>query len=388
MTKPLTNVLIKPAGPDCNIGCRYCFYLGTSQLFPETPVHRMSDAVLAATVRQLLAQPEESVSFSWQGGEPTLMGLPFFEQAVAYEMQFGRGQRVSNALQTNGIKLDPSWATFLAKYHFLVGLSLDGPEHVHNRYRVNLGGKGTWQTVSDRAQLLLDAGVSVNSLSVVTDYSVQHPEEIYTYLKDAGLAYMQFIPCCDRDANAPNGIAAHSVPADAYGEFLCAIFDLWIADFVEGKPTTSVRFFESLLYAYAGLAPRDCTLLEECGSYLVVEHTGELFSCDFYVNPEHRLGSVLDGSLSAMLNSEAQQAFGLKKKHQPAPCLSCQWRSYCQGGCPKDRVGAGAGAGVSYFCESFKRFFTHADGTFRRLVAEWKATPDPGTQATGDAANA
>lgn len=371
MTKPLTNILIKPAGPDCNIACRYCFYLGTAQLYPNAAVHRMSDAVLAMTVRQLLAQDLDAVSFSWQGGEPTLMGLPFFERAVACEMRYGRGQSVSNALQTNGIRLDRSWAAFLAKYRFLVGLSLDGPEHVHDRYRVRLGGKGTWRTVNDRARLLLDAGVSVNALSVVTDYAVRHPQEIYDYLKASGLAFMQFIPCHDRDPGDPTGMAAHSVPADAYGQFLCAIFDLWIADFIDGRPTTSVRFFEAVLHAYAGLPPRDCTLLQECGTYLVVEHNGDVYSCDFFVTPEGRLGNVMDGSLAGLLNGETQRAFGRVKTAQPSECLGCAWRAVCQGGCPRDRGTRGSPAGVSYFCESFKALFAHADGTLRALAARW-----------------
>ena len=377
MRKPLTNLLIKPAGPDCNIGCRYCFYLSTSRFYPETAVHRMSDDVLAMTVRQLLAQNEDQLSFSWQGGEPTLMGLPFYERAVEHEMRYGRGQAVSNALQTNGIKLDRDWAAFLTKYHFLVGLSLDGPEHVHDQYRVNLGGNGTWQTVDDRARMLLDAGVSVNALSVVTEYSATHPQEIYAYLKATGLAYMQFIPCCDRDPNSPTGFAAHSVSPAAYGQFLCEIFDLWLADFVDGRPTTSVRFFESLLYLYANVAPNDCTLLEECGTYLVVEHTGDVYSCDFYVTPERRLGNVMENGLEQMLNGEQQKTFGLAKSNLAPACRSCRWLSYCRGGCPKDRVIDESGTGVSYFCESFKTFLSHADGTFRTLAARWENGWEP-----------
>jgi uncharacterized protein len=353
--RALTNVLIKPAGPDCNLGCTYCFYLDKAALFPPG-AHRMTEPVLAATLRQMLAQDAAAVSFSWQGGEPTLMGLGFFQKAVDYEMAFGRGQTVSNALQTNGIRLDATWARFLAKYRFLVGLSLDGPAHVHDKYRVNHGGKGTWRKVDDRARMLLDAGVAVNALTVVNDYSAQHADEIYAYLRDAGLAYMQFIPCYEPGK-------PYTVTPEAYGEFLCRVFDLWRADFENGVPTTSVRWFDSLLNLYAGRAPNDCTLLEECGTYLVVEHDGGVYSCDFYVQEGGRLGSVSDNDLAALYAGVRQREFGAAKARLAPACQACEWLTVCRGGCPKDR------AEVSYFCAAYKRFFAHAGGELRRLAA-------------------
>jgi len=322
----------------------------------------MTDQILSTTLQQMLRQDSDNLSFSWQGGEPTLMGLPFFQVAIEYEMTYGRGQTVSNALQTNGIALDRSWAAFLARYRFLVGLSLDGPEHVHDHYRLNLAGKGTWRTVHERAQMLLDAGVSVNALVVVTDYSVRYPKEIYSYLKELGLVYMQFIPCYERDPSTNGMPAAYSVPPDAYGEFLCAVFDEWLKDFSDGKPTTSVRFFESLVSIRSGLPPNDCTLLSECGTYLVVEHNGDIYSCDFYVTPDWKLGNVNDDLLVTIFSGERQREFGRIKALLPDECLSCKWLSLCQGGCPKDR------AKVSYFCPAFRRFFKYSDSAFKRLV--------------------
>jgi uncharacterized protein len=320
----------------------------------------MTDEILAIVIRQFLAQDVDSLAFIWQGGEPTLMGLPFFKLAVEYEMKFGRGQSVSNAIQTNGILLDKVWVDFLIRYKFLVGLSIDGTEHIHNKYRKSLSGKGTWNKVNDRAKMLMDRGVQVNSLSVVTDYSVNYPQEIYEYLKETGFTYMQFIPCCERNPKSPSGMATWSVPAYQYGKFLCTIFDLWIADFIDGKPSTSIRFFDSLAFAYAGLRPMDCTLLEQCGTYLVVEHTGDIYSCDFYVTPEWKLGNVKEIDLIALWNSNRQLEFGLRKVSLPSICLKCEWLKFCRGGCPKDWTNVNSETTISYFCESFKIFFAHA----------------------------
>jgi uncharacterized protein len=201
--KPLSSLLIKPAGPDCNLACGYCFYRDKEALFAGTQSRRMSDEVLEETIRQALAQDIPAVSFGWQGGEPTLMGLPFFEKAVRLQSRHGRDQSVGNGLQTNGLLLDRRWAAFLRDYQFLVGLSLDGPQHVHDAHRVRAGGQPTWAEVVDRAKMLLDEGVEVNALSVVNSLSALFPDEIYGFLKSLGLSYMQFIPCVETDPADP-----------------------------------------------------------------------------------------------------------------------------------------------------------------------------------------
>ena len=205
--KPLNSVLIKPAGPDCNLACSYCFYLEKAGLFTETKIHRMSVEVLEEMVKQVLSQSGSNISFGWQGGEPTLMGLPFFEKAVDFQISYGDGKTVGNGLQTNGILIDRSWAKFLKQYNFLVGLSLDGPEFIHNHYRSHPGKKGSWQTVFDNTKLMLDAGVEVNALTVVTDFSVQFPGEIYQFFKENGLTFMQFIPCVETDISNSGHLA-------------------------------------------------------------------------------------------------------------------------------------------------------------------------------------
>jgi len=236
MKKPLNHILVKPAGPDCTMACAYCFYRARAGLFPETPCHRMDEAVLGEMVRQVMTRGPEEVSFGWQGGEPTLMGVDFFERALGYQRRYGRGKTVGNGVQTNGLAIDREWAEFLHRNLFLVGLSLDGPEHVHDRYRRLAGGGPTWSRALGAAKLLLDHGVSVNALSVVNDYSAKYPEEIYGFLKAQGLTYMQFIPCVETDPLSPDRAAPFSVSAESYGRFLCAVFDLWLGDFHNGSP--------------------------------------------------------------------------------------------------------------------------------------------------------
>ena len=354
------------------MACTYCFYLEKAKLFSKTKTHRMSDEILEEMIRQVMHDGEQAVSFGWQGGEPTLMGLTFFQKAVVFQEQYGKNQSVGNGLQTNGILLDKDWAIFLASYHFLIGLSLDGPAHVHDRYRHLQSGKGSWSIVTDRAKLLLNAGVEVNALSVINDYSVGFPEEIYEFHKSLGLNHMQFIPCVETDIQQPNRAAPFSVKAEEFGQFLITIFDLWRNDFVERKPTTFIRFFDSVFYHYVGMTPPQCTLVPECGIYVVVEHNGDVYSCDFFVEDEWKLGNVLHGNLKKMLNSERQTEFGKRKAMLPSPCLNCKWKAPCWGGCVKDRVRDPQDNGLNHFCEAYKMFFEYADPFYKKLADDWK----------------
>lgn len=370
--KRLNNILVKPAGPDCNMACRYCFYLEKANLFSESKVHRMSLDVLEEMVRQVCQNGERYISFGWQGGEPTLMGLPFYQQAVDFQQRYGRGQNVGNGLQTNGILIDNDWAKFLKEYNFLVGLSLDGPEHVHNHYRFMRDGRGSWKKVIDHAKLLLDAGVAVNSLTVLNDYSVQFPEEIYEFHKALGLTYQQYIPCVETDPLDPKRAAPYSVSDIKFGEFLCSLFDLWLNDFKDNVPTTSIRHFDAVFHSYVGLTPPDCTMLSECGSYVVVEHDGSVYSCDFFVEPDWKLGNIMEGNLVDFLNSERQLEFGRMKSTLPDPCKTCQWLKYCHGGCTKDRIRDPRDNHLNHFCQSYRMFFEHADQRLQQLGDHWK----------------
>ncbi len=373
--RPLESVLIKPAGPDCNLACRYCFYLERAALFAGAAAHRMNPAVLEATVRQVMTRGTAHPAFNWQGGEPTLMGVEFFQQAVELERRYGRpDQVVGNGLQTNGLLIDDAWCRFLRDARFLVGLSLDGPAYVHDRYRVSRGGRPTWPQVTEALRRLLDHGVAVNALTVVNDHSVRFPREIYGFLKASGITYMQFIPCL-AGLGSPSGAATCSVAAQPLGEFWCALFDCWMGDFRDGRPTTSVRWFDSLFATYVDLPAPECTLLPECGNCLVIEHNGDVFACDFFVDDTWRLGNVLEGDLLDLLNAPRQVHFGRLKAAFPPACRACPWLPHCQGGCPKERH-SGSADGVSYLCDAYRMFFAHADGPLRQLARAWRAERD------------
>jgi uncharacterized protein len=300
------------------------------------------------------------------------MGVDFFLQAIEFEKRYGRdGQVVGNGLQTNGLLIDDDWCRLLRESKFLVGLSLDGPEHVHDHYRRARGGQPTWQRVVDAAKRMLDNGVEVNALVVLNDYSARFPREIYSFLKESGLPYMQFIPCHEHDPDAPTQVAPFSVSPEQSGTFLCEVFDCWLDDFRDGQPTTFVRWFDSIFATYVNRRPPECTLFSECGNYVVVEHNGDVFSCDFFVEDEWKLGNVLDGSLLDMLNSPLQARFGRRKAALPSTCHQCQWLAHCRGGCPKERWGHTSGERLSYFCNAYQTFFSHADGRLRQLAEAW-----------------
>jgi uncharacterized protein len=370
--KPLTSVLVKPASADCNLKCEYCFYLEKAGLFPEEKVHRMSLDVLEEMVKQVMHAGSSSVSFGWQGGEPTLMGIDFFRSAVKFQQEYGHwGQTVGNGIQTNGIVINEEWCDLFNEYSFLVGLSLDGPQHVHDKYRFNLGGKGSWEKVRASAKMMLERDVAVNALVVVNDYSWQYPEEIYHSLKDFGFEFMQFIPCVEPHPTQKNHVAPFSVEGEQYGEFLCKLYDLWRGDFKNGLPTTSVRYFDSIFHLYVDMAPPECTLLEECGCYVVIEHNGDVYACDFFVTPDWKLGNVKTDTILDCLNSPRQKEFGCLKSSLPPECTTCKWLSKCYGGCTKDRVNSPNGVS-NQFCKSYMMLLEHADADLQQIATDWQ----------------
>lgn len=373
-TKPLQSILVKPTGADCNLDCVYCFYLEKAALYPESRTHRMSLDVLEEMIKQVMRDGANNLSIGWQGGEPTMMGLDFFRKAVEFEQRYGRpGQSVGNGLQTNGLLITDEWCKFFNQYSFLIGLSLDGPAHIHDKYRLTKGGRPSWEKTRDVAKRMLDAGVAVNALVVVNNYSCQFPQEIYEFHKELGFEFMQFIPCVELDPQNPTQAAPYSVSAEQYGEFLCDIFDLWKRDFRDDRPTTSARWIDSVFHTYVDMPPPECTLLDECGCYVVVEHNGDIYACDFYVESDWKLGNLMEGRVLEMLNSPRQTDFGLVKKQLPPECPSCPWLKHCYGGCPKDRIRDPRDHGSNHFCQSYIMFFEHADADLRRLADEWKA---------------
>lgn len=366
--KPLNFLLIKPAGPDCNLSCSYCFYKSKNlRSFSPCP-HRMTDDILEEILRQAIVASNNALTICWQGGEPTLMGLDFFKRALELEERYCHGKKTANALQTNGLLINKEWARFLKKNDFLVGLSIDGPKYIHDKYRCNAAGHGSWAAVIDNAKLLLDEGVSVNALSVITDYSVKFPREIYEFNMSIGLDHMQFIPCVDNHFDNHKLNFTFYPQAEDLGNFLTNIFDIWYSALGTSKQTF-VRFFEAVFFKYMGLSSPDCSLLEECGNYVVIEHNGDVYPCDFFVEDRWLLGNIMTGQIKHMLNSTMQNAFGKKKRTLPHSCISCQWLNYCRDGCPKDRLET---TGLNRFCEAYKMFFEHADSSFKRLANQYK----------------
>ena len=360
------SILIKPAGPDCNLNCTYCFYLPKSALFPETKIHRMSIETLEKMTSLMMQCAGSQPSFLWQGGEPTLMGLDFFKRAVEFQQKYGyNGQSVSNAFQTNGLLINDDWGEFLHTYKFLIGLSLDGPQEWHDHYRRSIAGKGSYQFVMRAADIFNKHQVEFNILCLVNDQNVRDARRLFEYYVANDFRYLQFIPAIELNHDA--SVAPFCPKPADYGRFLCDMFDLWYND---GQPEIYIRTFEDLLHIYYGLQSPSCVFRKTCGDYIVVEHNGHIYSCDFYVDPGHHLGDIFNDEFIEMFDCDKQRAFGNSKNDLPPECEVCEFLRYCWGGCLKERVfQSGENLPPSnYFCESYKQFFAHADSRFKELA--------------------
>lgn len=371
------HVMTKPTGPLCNLDCTYCFYLEKEELYGRTSKWAMAEETLESYVRQYIAaQDGPEVTFAWQGGEPTLLGVEFFNRAVELQQRYAQGKTIHNALQTNGTLLDDAWCAFLAAHQFLVGLSIDGPREIHDKYRVDKGGKPTFDRVMRGLECLKRHQVEFNTLTCVQRHNAYRPLEVYSFLREMGSGYMQFIPIVERIAREPGPdgltlvlptaseeaqVSPWSVEPLQYGKFLSAIFDEWVRHDVG---TYFVQIFDVSLEAWLGLEPSLCVFSETCGTGLALEHNGDLYSCDHYVYPENRLGNILDSPLDAMVRSDEQRAFGAAKRDTlPAYCLGCDVRFVCHGECPKHRflTTPDGEPGLNYLCAGYKHFFRHID---------------------------
>lgn len=361
------QVLIKPAGADCNLACGYCFYRRTDGMYAEPGPHRMPDEVLEALVRRYLRLRLPQTVFCWQGGEPTLMGPAFFHRAMGLMQRFGRDrQSVSNALQTNGLLLDEAWCDFFRRYRFLVGLSLDGPAEVHDRYRTYAGGGGSHADVLRAFRLMHEQKVEFNILAVVSDAATGQAGRIYRYFRGLGLRHMQFIPCVETDA--ATGRPAHfSVSAEAYGDFLCELFDAWLP---EARDCVSIRLFDGLLRRELTGRSGLCTFEAQCGHCPVVEYNGDVYPCDFFVQPEWKLGNIVTTPFEKLVQRRRARVFQSAKRHLPPDCADCVWAELCRGGCLKDRQRTAGRFDVpSYFCKAYQRLFPHVARPLKELAA-------------------
>lgn len=354
------TLLIKPASSLCNLRCRYCFYADVSDNRAVKSMGVMSHETAGELIEAAFAAADShgTIGFAFQGGEPTMAGLDFFRDFTAMvSARRPLDRQVSYSLQTNGMVLDGEWAHFLKENNFLVGISVDGYRELHDYYRVDPQGKGTYGRAVKSLALLQKYGVETNLLCVVTGQCAKHPQKAYASLKKLGVRYLQFIPCLD-PLEAGRGHAAYSLTPKLYGDFLCGLFDLWYRDWAEGH-YISVRLFDDYVHLAMGEPPSTCATSGGCGSYFVVEGDGSIYPCDFYVLDGWRMGDVHTDSLEKLANAEIASEFLRQGRRRPSRCESCRWVSLCQGGCRRDwRIGAEETE--NYYCESFRRFFEYA----------------------------
>ena len=368
------HLMTKPRGAICNLDCKYCYFLSKERLYPNSEF-RMSDNLLEEYIRQYIAaQHVNDINFAWQGGEPTLMGVDFFRQAVRYQQKHKRpGMRVSNALQTNAVTLDDEWCEFFAENDFLLGVSLDGPADVHDFYRVDKGGKPTFQRVMAGIELLRKHGAEYNILTTVHAANEGQGLRVYKFLRDdVGAKFMQFIPIVERDNETGyqegDQVTERSISAAGYGQFLIDMYEEWLRRDV-GR--VFVQIFDIALAAWTGAPPGLCIFDETCGLAMAMEHNGDVYSCDHYVEPDYKLGNIMDIPLNEIVVMEEQREFGLAKRDTlPQYCLDCEVRFVCNGGCPKNRFiqTPDGESGLNYLCAGYRAFFNHVRPTMSYMA--------------------
>lgn len=358
---PAFHVLAKPTGAICNLACRYCFFLEKEKLYPGSNF-RMSETLLEEFLRQYIeAQQVAQVTVAWQGGEPTLMGLDFFRRSVELAEHYKKpGMQVSYTIQTNGTLLDDEWCTFFREHNFLVGISIDGPKGVHDVYRVDRRGQGTFERVMAGLRALQEHGVEYNILCTVHAANSTRPLDTYRFFRDeAGARFLQFIPIVEQEDGTT--VTDRSVDPVQWGRFLCTIFDEWVRRDV-GE--VFVQHFDTALAAWAGHPPGLCTFAPTCGAAVALEHNGDLYSCDHFVEPAYFLGNITETPLAVLVGAEKQQRFGREKQDAlPHYCRECPHLFACRGGCPKNRFIAtpDGDPGLNYLCEGYRIFFSHIE---------------------------
>lgn len=374
-------VMLKPVGAACNLACNYCYYLEKSNLYKHQPKRQMSEELLERFVKDYIeAQTMNEVVFTWHGGEPTLRPLSFYQKAVELQKKYARGRIIHNSLQTNGTLLTDEWCRFLKANNWLVGISIDGPEAFHDRYRRDSQGRPSWQKVMEGIQLLQHYGVEWNAMAVVNRYNADHPQAFYRFFKSIGCQYIQFAPIVERYMQHADGrhlasigdatdapVTDFSVTPEQWGSFLCGLFDEWVKQDI-GR--VFVQIFDSMLANWVGVAPGTCIYAKECGHAGVMEYNGDVYSCDHFVFPQYKLGNINEHTLIEMLYGEKQRRFSqLKYNKLPRQCKECRWAFACHGECPKnrfvnDRYG---NPGLNYLCAGYRRFFEHIAPTMDEM---------------------
>lgn len=352
------SLLLKPVSFRCNLNCRYCFYLPKQELFGAA-AHRMSAGTLEAVVRSYLSCPMEQYQFGWQGGEPTLAGVGFYRQAVEFQRRYGRNAAIFNALQTNGTRLDDEWGRFLHENRFLTGISIDGPAALHDRYRCYADGRGSHAEAVRGLGVLKRHRVEYNVLTLVSAANQEHPLDVYHYLREQGVRFQQYIDCVEFDRSGC--LQPFALTPGKWGEFLCRIFDEW---YRYDTMNVSIRLFDSILSRLTTGVPTVCPMSGNCCNYLVTEYNGDVFPCDFHVQPEYRLGNIRRTGFGKLWNASSFRNWGQNKEPHSERCASCRYLPLCMGDCPKNR-----GGGCSVLCRDWQLFYSHTIERFEKLAA-------------------
>ena len=387
------NIMVKPTGSLCNLNCTYCYYLEKQNLFPGKNDFKLPEDLLEIFIKQYIeAQQVPVVTFTWQGGEPTLLGLDYFRKVIELQKKYSAGKNIENAFQTNGTRLDDDWCRFFTDNGILVGISIDGEEHCHDRFRMTRSGGPTFKRVMKGIELLHKNKVEFNTLSVVNSYNVHYASETYRFLKRIGSGFIQFLPVVERIADKAEMASLSLVAPDFkgkamvtdwsvnpvdFGKFLISIFNEWVRSDVARY---YVQIFDATLANYVGEMPGICVFAETCGDALVMEHNGDLFSCDHFVYPEYYLGNIKEKEMVEMVRSQRQFDFGIDKRNKlPRYCLNCEVRYACHGECPKHRflTTPDGSPGLNYLCEGYKMFFHHVEPYMDFMAKELKAKRAP-----------
>lgn len=388
--KPL-YVMLKPAGAHCNLACKYCYYLEKNNLYDKSHRHIMSDEMLEQFTREYIeAQTMPQVLFTWHGGEPLMRSIDFYKKALTLQKKYARGRRIDNVIQTNGTMLTDEWCEFFAQNNWLVGISIDGPQEFHDHYRLTTTGNPSWQKVMHGIELLKKHHVEWNAMAVVNAYNADHPLEFYHFFKDNGCQYLQFTPIVERLTKHQDGrtlasladnheipLADFSVTPEQWGSFLCAIFDEWVRNDV-GK--MFVEIFDCTLANWMGVLPGICAYSKNCGHAGVMEHNGDVYSCDHFVFPEYKLGNIRDHTLIEMLYGDKQHAFSrLKHTSLPRQCKECDMEFACHGECPKNRFEKDkyGEPGLNYLCKGYYQYYYHVAPYMDFMKRELQAQRPP-----------
>ena len=368
------QVFAKPAGSACNLRCRYCYYLEKKKLYPDTDHFLMAYNILEEYIKQHIeASTESTINFSWHGGEPLLAGINFYRNVLRLQSSYNReGRRIVNGIQTNGTLLNEEWCRFFAEEGFIIGMSIDGPEEPHNKFRRTKDDRTTWRKVISGFQLLKKHSVIPEILCVVNSENVKNPLVIYDFFKHIGAKYITFLPLVEPETDSEGGVSRNSVPSEEFGHFLCEVFDTWVEnDIGEIK----IQVFEEVARTAFDQEHTLCIFKINCGGVPVVEHNGDFYSCDHYVDKDSLLGNIMDHSLTSFLESERQKLFGLSKSISlPEYCIECEVRAMCNGECPRNRfiLTPEGEPGLNYLCKGYRCFFNHCRPFVEAIAEAWK----------------